>query len=169
MGRWYCLQYHVRFSDSNPGIYNCVHMLPVSYYSAQWTFPYPIILIMGDLCYGKKMYYVWHKDCEIYHPTSNLCPFSLTLLKRMVFENHAATMRLMNVYQWWYYFKFINNLRKWRKKGWSQDLIIILAHNALFNCFCGSVIFHHIYVLYLPYPPLYWWTFRVLLCLGYCK
>ena len=33
----------------------------------------------------------------------------------------------------------------------------------------GRVIFHCIYVPHFLYPSLYWWTFKLLPCPGYCK
>ena len=44
----------------------------------------------------------------------------------------------------------------------------MLLQMALFCSFCGWVLFHCIYAPHL-YPFLYWWLFRLLSCLGYCK
>ena len=46
---------------------------------------------------------------------------------------------------------------------------IHVVANDIISFFLGWVIFHCIYVPHLLDPFLYWWTFRLLLCLGYSK
>ena len=52
---------------------------------------------------------------------------------------------------------------------WKYLGLSVLLKMALFWSFYVWVIFHCIYVPYLLYPLLCWWTFRLLPCLRYCN
>ena len=46
---------------------------------------------------------------------------------------------------------------------------IHVAANGMIPFFLRLSGFHYICILHLLYPPICWWTFRLLPCLGYCR
>ena len=136
-------------------------------------FPLAIYLIFGSVCISK--YILPLSQFVSAYPFPSPYP-QVHFLLRLRLYSHLAPRFFMTFFFFFCRFHIyvlaygicfsLSDLLHsvWQTLGPSTSLQITQFHS-----FYGWVIFHCIYVLYLLYPFICRWTFRLLPCPGYCK